>query len=167
MAREALRRREAGFTLLEMLIALAIFSLARGLAIVRLRGCLGAECVRPPRANDGTGRCPQPHGRATDRSATAIFRQRGQAGRRISGAQWAWRRGRRRCRTSRLAAITIRVEGGPGQSPAIISFGETDAVTKRTSTSVTLSLPLAGGSEEWARLSGLRGLASSGRLGPP
>ncbi len=131
-------------------------------------GCLGAECVRPPRANDGTGRCPQPHGRATNRSATAIFRQRDRQDGEFRGARGRWRQGRRRCRTIGLAAITIRVEGGPGQSPAIISFVETDAVMKRTSTSVTLFLPLAGRRQGVGgasfRASRPRILA---RLGPP
>lgn len=119
-AREAPEGAEAGFTLLEMLVALAIFSLA-GLAIVRLQAVsarsafdlrertmaqIVARNLMVERLTD-----PQPPAFGSETGKVENF-----------GRSWAWTQGTAPLQDNRLAAITIRVEGGPGQSPAIISF---------------------------------------------
>ncbi len=119
-ARKALRRTESGFTLLEMLVALAIFSLA-GLALVRLQAVsarsafdlrertmaqIVARNLMVERLTD-----PNPPSFGSETGKVANF-----------GREWQWRQGTAPMQDRRLAAITIRVEGGPGQSPAILSF---------------------------------------------
>jgi general secretion pathway protein I len=109
-----------GFTLLEMLVALAIFSLA-GLALVRLQAVsarsaydlrtrnmaqLVARNLMVERMSD-----PQP---PTFGNSDGTIEN--------GGAAWHWRQGVAPMPDRRLVAITIRVESGPGQSPAVISF---------------------------------------------
>lgn len=116
----ALKRAQAGFTLLEMLVALAIFSLA-GLAVVRLQAVSArsafdlrertmAEIVaRNLMVQRMTDPVPPSFGSTTGTETDF-------------GREWAWRQGSVPLQDRRLMAITIRVEAGPGQSPAIISF---------------------------------------------
>ncbi len=111
---------ERGFTLLEMLVALAIFSLA-GLAIVRLQAFsarsaidlrertmaqLVARNLMVERLTD-----PQPPSFGSVNGTSSNF-----------GRDWAWVQGTAALGDRRLIAITIRVEAGPGQSPAVLSF---------------------------------------------
>jgi len=113
-------RTESGFTLLEMLVALAIFSLA-GLAVVRLQAVSArtaydlrertmaqvvARNIMVERLTD-----PQPPAFGSETGKTANF-----------GRDWQWQQGTAPMGDRRLIAITIRVESGPGQSPAILSF---------------------------------------------
>lgn len=119
-ARPALNGAESGFTLLEMLVALAIFSLA-GLAIVRLQAVSARSAfdlrertmAQVVARNLMVERLTDPHPPAfgSETGTTENF-----------GRTWAWRQGTAPLQDNRLAAITIRVEGSPGQSPAIISF---------------------------------------------
>jgi len=116
------RKRSAqnGFTLLEMLVALAIFSLA-GLALVRLQAVsarsagdlrhrtmaqLVARNLMIERLTD-----PRPPAKgATD----GIIEN--------AGRPWHWIQTVGPIQDPRLVAITIRVDGAPGQSPAVLSF---------------------------------------------
>ncbi len=103
-----------------MLVALAIFSLA-GLAIVRLQAVsartafdlrertmaeIVARNLMVERMTD-----PQPPAFGSETGKETNF-----------GREWSWRQGTAPLQDRRLIAITIRVESGPGQSPAILSF---------------------------------------------
>ncbi len=109
-----------GFTLLEMLVALAIFSLA-ALALVRLQAVsvrtaadldqrtlaeIVARNLAFERITD-----PLPPGEG-DTSGTVEN----------GGRNWHWAQAARPTMDGRLMAITIRVDAGAGQSPAVLSF---------------------------------------------
>ncbi len=119
-SRKALRRAQAGFTLLEMLVALAIFSLA-GLAVVRLQAVSARSAfdLRERTMAQVVARNLMVE-RLTDPRPPAFGTEKGQ----ISnfGRDWQWQQGTAPLADSRLVAITIRVDAGPGQSPAILSF---------------------------------------------
>ncbi len=119
-SRRALRRAQAGFTLLEMLVALAIFSLA-GLAIVRLQAVSARTAfdLRERTMAQVVARNLMVE-RLTDPAPPSFGSETGTA--ENFGRQWQWRQGTAPMADPRLAAITIRVEGGPGQSPASLSF---------------------------------------------
>lgn len=131
MARKALKRAQfgfapmrrsaqQGFTLLEMLVALAIFSLA-GLAIVRLQAVSARSAfdLRERTMAQIVARNLMVE-RLTDPQAPSFGSETGKT--ENFGRSWTWQQGTAQLQDNRLAAITIRVEGGPGQSPAILSF---------------------------------------------
>jgi general secretion pathway protein I len=109
-----------GFTLLEMLVALAIFSMA-GLALVRLQAVSARSAfdlenrtmaqivARNLMVERMTDPAPPSFGSTTGTAENA-------------GRSWAWRQEVAPSADRRLVAITIRVDGGPGQSPAVLSF---------------------------------------------
>lgn len=113
--------REQGFTLIEMLVALAIFSLA-ALALLRLGG---ATATNSARLNDQaiaqivadnvaaevlTDPEPPPFGVQTGEAINA-------------GRRWAWSRQTSRSPEARIQQIEIRVSdpaGGPGRASLIV-----------------------------------------------
>ncbi len=111
----------AGFTLLEMLVALAIFSLA-ALALVRLQAVSARTSadLRERTLAQVVARNIMVE-RLTDPQAPALGASQG-----ISenvGRQWRWNQQVDDADNGRMALITVRVDGGPGQSPAVLTFG--------------------------------------------
>ncbi len=103
-----------------MLVALAIFSLA-GLAVVRLQAVSArtAYDLRERTMAEIVARNLMVE-RLTDPQSPAFGSETGKS---VNlGREWQWRQGTAPLSDNRLVAITIRVEGVPGQSPAIISF---------------------------------------------
>ena len=109
-----------GFTLLEMLVALAIFSLA-GLALVRLQAVTAhsAASLRERTLAQIVARNLMVE-RLTDPRPPAFGSIDGTLAN--AGRQWQWRQGTAPLDDPRLVAITIRVDGRPDASPAVISF---------------------------------------------
>ena len=112
---------EAGFTLIEMLVALAIFSLA-ALALLRLGGATAANSARLHdqaiaqivarnlAAEILTDPEPPPFGTLAGQAVNA-------------GRRWAWTRVTARSPEARIQQIEIRVtaaEGGPGRATLIV-----------------------------------------------
>lgn len=109
-----------GFTLLEMLVALAIFSLA-GLALVRLQavsirtaGDLDARLLAEITARNI----------AFERLTDAVPPTLGASGGTIAnaGRDMQWQQAVSRLPDARLIQITVTVSPGAGQSPAVISI---------------------------------------------
>jgi general secretion pathway protein I len=119
-AAEPRRRGEAGFTLIEMLVALAIFSLA-ALALLRLGGATAANSAR---LTDQA--LAQVVARnlsvevLTDPAPPAFGTQTGVLTN--AGRQWRWVRVVERSPEPRIQLITIRVQGlqGPGAANLIV-----------------------------------------------
>jgi general secretion pathway protein I len=107
------RDREAGFTLIEMLVALAIFSLA-ALALLRLEGATVANTARlKDQALAQTVARNLAVEVLTDPVAPAFGRE---AGREVNGGRpWAWTRTVERSPEPRIQLIRIDVasEAGP------------------------------------------------------
>ncbi len=112
---------ERGFTLLEMLVALAIFSLA-ALALVRLQAVSARTSadLRVRTMAQIVARNLMIE-RLTDPGAPALGASNGMM--ENAGRQWPWAQQVERADNDRLLVVTVRVDGGPGQSPAVLTFG--------------------------------------------
>ncbi len=110
-----------GFTLLEMLVALAIFSLA-ALALVRLQAVSARTSadLRVRTVAQIVARNLMIE-RITDPKAPSLGDSTGVA--ENAGRKWSWAQRVEGADNDRLAVITIRVDAGPGQSPAVLTFG--------------------------------------------
>ena len=115
------RSAQQGFTLLEMLVALAIFSLA-ALALVRLQAVsarTSADLVVRTAAqivarNLMIERLTDPQPPSQGDSAGTVEN---------AGRKWTWAQHVEPADDGRLAVVTIRIDAGPGQSPAVLTFG--------------------------------------------
>jgi general secretion pathway protein I len=114
-------RAERGFTLIEMLVALAIFSLA-ALALLRLGGASAANSARL-----GDQAIAQVVARnlavetLTDPEPPAFGTQAGEAVN--AGRRWRWERTVMRSPEARIQQVEIRVspeEGGPGRATLVV-----------------------------------------------
>lgn len=115
------RRDEAGFTLIEMLVALAIFSLA-ALALLRLGGATAGNSAR---LNEQALAQIVARNLAvevlTDPAPPAFGSVTGQADN--GGRQWTWTRNTARSPEARIQQIEINVvgaSGGPGRARLIV-----------------------------------------------
>jgi len=111
---------ESGFTLLEMLVALAVFSLA-ALALVRLQGvtlrtaadldskALGQIVARNLMVD-----------MQTDPEAPSLGSEQGEVDN--GGRRWHWSREVRAMDDKRLLQINLTVDGRGGSSPVVLSF---------------------------------------------
>jgi general secretion pathway protein I len=113
----------SGFTLLEMLVALAIFSLA-ALALVRLQGVsartsldLNARTMAQIVARNLMVE------RLTDPEPPALGASSGTE--QNGGRTWPWIQQVEPSEDERMVIVTVRVDSGPGQSPAVLTFGRT------------------------------------------
>lgn len=114
------RSAERGFTLLEMLVALAVFSLA-AMALVRLQGVtlrtaadLDAKALGQIVARNLMVEWQ------TDPRAPAQGKEEGDADN--GGRRWHWTRTVKETGDPRLVQIDLTVQGQPGTSPAALSF---------------------------------------------
>ncbi|MCP1471057.1 general secretion pathway protein I [Sphingobium sp. OAS761] len=122
---ETARSREAGFTLLEMLVALAVFSLA-ALALVRLQGvtlrtaadldskALGQIVARNLMVEVQTDPVPPSIGETEGDSENG-------------GRRWHWRRVVTATDDKRLLQVEVTVDGQAGASPVVLDFLRTTA----------------------------------------
>jgi len=110
---------ERGFTLLEMLVALAVFSLA-ALALVRLQAVsLRTTVDLENRAMAGIVAQNLAVEAVTDPVAPA--RGQAQGVTTNGGRNWRWTRIVAPTDDQRLVRVTIRVDGQPGTSPATLT----------------------------------------------
>jgi len=117
----SIKERETGFTLVEMLVALAIFSLA-ALALLRLGGASAANSAR---LNDQALAQMVAKNLAvetlSDPAPPAFGVAQGEAVN--GGRRWRWTRTAARSPEARIQQIEIRVEpeaGGPGRARLIV-----------------------------------------------
>lgn len=113
--------RDGGFTLLEMLVALAIFSLA-ALALVRLQAVSARSTVdlRARTMAEIVARNLMIEG-LTDPRPPVLGVSNGVV--ENAGRQWHWAQQVDKADNDRLLVVTVRVDGGAGQSPAVLTFG--------------------------------------------
>jgi general secretion pathway protein I len=104
-----------------MLVALAIFSIA-GLALVRLQAVSvrTSADLRERTVTQIVARNLMIE-RLTDPQAPALGVSEGMA--ENAGRQWHWAQKVTEADEGRVMVITLRVEGGPGQSPAVLTVG--------------------------------------------
>jgi general secretion pathway protein I len=119
--RSGKRRRSEGFTLLEMLVALTIFSIT-GLALVRLQAVSARTSVdlRMRTITQIVARNLMIE-RLTDPAAPVRGASEGTI--ENAGRQWHWAQQVEEADSGRMMVITLRIDGGPGQSPAVLTFG--------------------------------------------
>ena len=111
---------ESGFTLIEMLVALAIFSLA-ALALLRLGGATAANSARlTEQALAQVVARNLAVETMTDPQPPAFGTQSGMAAN--SGRQWRWTRVTERSPEARIQMITIRVVGATGVGQATMTL---------------------------------------------
>jgi len=109
-----------GFTLLEMLVALAVFSLA-ALALVRLQGVtLRTAADLDSKAMGQIVARNLMVELQTDPAPPAIGAAEGNIDN--GGRRWHWRRTVKPSDDRRLLQVDLSVEGQPGASPAVLSF---------------------------------------------
>lgn len=116
----AIRHGEGGFTLLEMMVALVVFSLA-ALALVRLQGftlrsaadldgkALGQIVARNLMVDVQSDPTPPSIGETQGELENA-------------GRRWRWTRTVKQTDDSRLLQVDVTVEGQAGGSPSVLSF---------------------------------------------
>lgn len=114
------RSGEAGFTLLEMLVALAVFSLA-ALALVRLQGVtlrtaadLDSKAMAQIVARNLMVEIQ------TDPAPPSLGQEEGEVDN--GGRRWRWTRDVRATDDKRLMQVDLTVDGQAGASPVILSF---------------------------------------------
>jgi general secretion pathway protein I len=114
------RSAQHGFTLLEMLVALAIFSLA-GLALVRLQAFSARSAID---LRERTMAQVVVRNLMVERLTDPVSPSSGSTNGTVTnaGRTWTWTQGVAPLQDSRLLGITIRVNGAAGTSPAVISF---------------------------------------------
>ena len=113
-------RGQSGFTLIEMLVALAVFSLA-ALALLRLEGfTLRTAADLDRRLLAETVARNLMVETLTDPAAPAVGQSAGVATN--GGAAWRWTRVVTRADDQRLLAINVVVAGQHGTSPAALTF---------------------------------------------
>ncbi|WP_370309123.1 type II secretion system minor pseudopilin GspI [Sphingobium abikonense] len=117
---ERARQGEGGFTLLEMLVALAVFSLA-ALALVRLQGVtlrtaadLDSKAMGQIVARNLMVEVQ------TDPMPPSIGEEDGEAVN--GGRRWHWTRVAKPTDDRRLLQVDLTVDGQPGASPVALSF---------------------------------------------
>ena len=111
---------EAGFTLLEMMVALAIFSLA-ALAMLRLEGATVANTAR---LQDQAIAQIVARNLAVEAMTDPVPPSYGQTAGQVvnAGRSWSWVRVTDRSPEPRIQQITIRVQGqlGPGAASLVV-----------------------------------------------
>lgn len=114
------RRGEAGFTLLEMLVALSVFSLA-ALALIRLQGVtirtaadLDSKVLAQMVARNLMV------GWQTDPQPPSLGEANGEV--ENAGQSWRWTREATKLDDQRLMRVDVRVEGPNSPAPAVLTF---------------------------------------------
>ena len=112
--------REAGFTLLEMLVALAVFSLA-ALALVRLQGVtLRTAADLDSKAMGQIVARNLMVDMQTDPAPPSLGTQEGEMDN--GGRRWRWNREVKAMADKRLLQVDLVVDGQVGSSPVVLSF---------------------------------------------